>query len=157
MLWLDGLDFPLVQALHQVMQERYSERRQPIEKSSEEVMNQLGTSIRHGVPLADFFHYKWRDTEPALRELINSPAARDRFDGFVLEYRNPLSGGPTMTTIQCAVQLLPANDETETHRHTSTAIYHVFCGKGTTESASAASIGNKATRSSCRSGMIIGT
>ncbi len=27
MLWLDGLDFPLVQALHQVMQERFTERR----------------------------------------------------------------------------------------------------------------------------------
>ena len=133
MLWLDGLDFPLVTALHQVMQERFPERRQAIEKSSEEVMNQLGDSIRHGLPLADFFHYKWRDTEPALRALANSPAAKDRFDGFVLEYRNPLTKGPTMTTIQCAVQLLPANDETDTHRHTSTVIYHVFRGQGATQ------------------------
>jgi gentisate 1,2-dioxygenase len=133
MLWLDGLDFPLVQALHQVMQERYSERRQPIEKSSEEVTDKLGSSIRHGLPLADFFHYKWRDTEPALRALTKTPAARDRFDGYLLEFRNPLTGGPTMTTIQCAVQLLPARAETEAHRHTSTVIYHVFRGKGVTE------------------------
>jgi gentisate 1,2-dioxygenase len=133
MLWLDGLDFPLVQALHQVMQERYSERRQPIEKSSEEVIDKLGSSIRHGLPLADFFHYKWRDTEPALRALTKTPAARDRFDGYLLEFRNPLTGGPTMTTIQCAVQLLPARAETEAHRHTSTVIYHVFRGKGVTE------------------------
>jgi len=133
MLWLDGLDFPLVQALHQVMQERYSERRQPIEKSSEEVIDKLGSSIRHGLPLADFFHYKWRDTEPALRALTKTPAARDRFDGYLLEFRNPLTGGRTMTTIQCAVQLLPARAETEAHRHTSTVIYHVFRGKGVTE------------------------
>lgn len=132
-LWLDGLDFPLVQALHQVMQERYSERRQPIEKTSEEVMDQLGASLRHGMPLTDFFHYKWRDTEKALHALIQSPAARDRFDGYLLEYRNPLTGGPTMTTIQCAVQLLSAGDETEKHRHTSTVIYHVFRGKGATQ------------------------
>ena len=131
-LWLDGLDFPLVQALHQVMQERYSERRQPIEKSSDEVTDQLGASLRHGVPLTDFFHYKWRDTEKALRTLIQSSAARDRFDGYLLEYRNPLNGGPTMTTIQCAVQLLGAGDETEKHRHTSTVIYHVFRGRGAT-------------------------
>ena len=39
-VWLDGLDFPLVTALHQVMQERYTERRQPIENNSEEVMEQ---------------------------------------------------------------------------------------------------------------------
>ena len=133
MLWLDGLDFPLVQALHQVMQERYSERRQPIEKSSEDVIDKLGSSLRHGMPLTDYFHYKWRDTEPALRALTNSPAARDRFDGYLLEYRNPLTGGPTMTTIQCAVQLLRANEKTDAHRHTSTAIYHVFRGNGATE------------------------
>jgi gentisate 1,2-dioxygenase len=133
MLWLDGLDFPLVTALHQVMQERYPERRQPIEKSSEDVMNQLGSSIRHGLPLADFFHYKWRETEKSLRALAESAAAKDRFDGYLLEYRNPVTGGPTMTTMQCAVQLLHPADETETHRHTSTVIYHAFRGKGATE------------------------
>lgn len=132
-VWLDGLDFPLVTALHQVMQERFTERRQPIEKSSEEVMSGLGSSMRHGLPLKDFFHYKWRDTEPALRDLAKTPAKRDRYDGYLLEYRNPLTGGPTMTTIQCAVQLLPGNEETQTHRHTSTVMYHVFRGKGATE------------------------
>jgi gentisate 1,2-dioxygenase len=133
MLWLDGLDFPLVQALHQVMQERFTERRQPIEKNSEDVMSGLGSSVRYGLPLTDFFHYKWRDTEPALRMLAKSPTAYDRFDGYLLEYRNPLTGGPTMTTIQCAVQLLPAKVETDAHRHTSTVMYHVFRGRGTTE------------------------
>ncbi len=133
MIWLDGLDFPLVQALHQVMQERYPERRQPIEKNSEEVMGHLGGAVRHGLPLADFFHYKWRDTEPALRALARSAGARDPHDGYLLEYRNPLGGGPTMTTIQCAVQLLPPREETAAHRHTSTAIYHAFRGSGATE------------------------
>jgi gentisate 1,2-dioxygenase len=132
-VWLDGLDFPLVTALHQVMQERYPERRQPIEKSSEEVMSHLGEALRNGLASGEFFHYKWRDTEKALRELAASAAARDRFDGYLLEYRHPLTNGPTMTTIQCAVQLLPPGEETETHRHTSTVIYHVFRGSGTTQ------------------------
>lgn len=133
MLWLDGLDFPLVQALHQVMQERYAERRQPIEKDSAAVIDKLGAALRHGVPLDDFFHYKWRDTEETLHALTRSPAERDRCDGYLLEYRNPFTGGPTMTTMQCAVQLLPPGDATAGHRHTSTAIYHVFRGKGATE------------------------
>jgi gentisate 1,2-dioxygenase len=133
MLWLDGLDFPLVQALHQVMQERYSERRQAIERSSEEAIEELGASLRHGVPLVDFFHYKWRETEPMLHALAQRPDARDRFDGYLLEYRNPLTRGPTLTTIQCAVQLLRPQDETKTHRHTSTVIYHVFRGLGSTQ------------------------
>jgi gentisate 1,2-dioxygenase len=58
---------------------------------------------------------------------------RNPFDGYLLEYRNPVTGGPTMTTIQCAVQLLAAKEETEAHRHTSTVIYHVFRGAGATE------------------------
>jgi gentisate 1,2-dioxygenase len=132
-VWLDGLDFPLVTALHQVMQERYPERRQPIEKSSEEAIDQLGAARRHNLPLADFFHYKWRDTEPALHGLARSLSVRDRFDGYLLEYRNPLTGGPTMTTIQCALQLLPPGDKTESHRHTSTTIYHAFRGRGATQ------------------------
>lgn len=132
-VWLDGLDFPLVTALHQVMQERFTERRQPIEKNSEEVMRGLGSSMRHGLPLNDFFHYKWRDTEPALRALAKTPANRNRFDGYLLEYRNPVHNGPTMTTIQCAVQMLPAKEDTASHRHTSTVMYHVFRGQGATE------------------------
>jgi gentisate 1,2-dioxygenase len=131
-LWLDGLDFPLVTALHQVMQERYPERRQPIEKNSEEVMEKPGDMAREGAPLAEFFHYKWRDTEKSLRALADSSAARSRFDGYLLEYRN-INGGPTMTTIQCTVQLLPAAHQTDSHRHTSTVIYHVFRGSGSTE------------------------
>jgi gentisate 1,2-dioxygenase len=115
------------------MQERYPERRQPIETNSEEVIGSLGSSVRHGLPPADYFHYKWRDTEPALRAVTKTAAARDRFDGFLLDYRNPATGGPTMTTIQCAVQLLSAKQETDAHRHTSTVMYHVFRGSGATQ------------------------
>lgn len=124
-IWLDGLDFPLVTALHQVMQERYPERRQKIGMSSEDVISDQSRG--------DFFHYKWRDTEPALRSLAKSEGGRDRFDGFLHEYRNPATGGPTMTTMQCAVQLLAANEQTDAHRHTSTVMYHVFRGRGATQ------------------------
>jgi gentisate 1,2-dioxygenase len=133
MVWLDGLDFPLVTALHQVMQERYPERRQPIEKNSGAVIEQLGEARRAGIPLNDFFHYKWRDSEKNLSALAQSATAPNPFDGYMLEFRNPINGGPTMPTIQCAVQLLPPGEETQAHRHTSTVIYHVFRGKGSTE------------------------
>ncbi|MBM4299165.1 MAG: cupin domain-containing protein [Deltaproteobacteria bacterium] len=38
-----------------------------------------------------------------------------------------------MTTIQCSAQLLSANEKTESHRHTSTTLYHVFRGHGASE------------------------
>ena len=133
MIWLDGLDFPLITALHQVMQERYPERRQPICKTSDDVRDQLGSAMRHGLPVTDFFHYKWRDTEPALRALAENPSKRNPFDGYLLEYRNTLTGGPTLATIGCAVQFFWPGEHTETHRHTSTVIYHAFRGSGVTQ------------------------
>ena len=132
-IWLDGLDFPLVTALHQVMQERYPERRQPIEKNSQTVMEQLDAARRSGAAGDEFFHYKWRDTEERLRALAQSASEWSPCDGYMLEYRHPITGGPTMTTIQCAVQLLPPGRETLTHRHTSTVICHAFRGRGVTE------------------------
>src|SRR5438093_9652750 len=36
-IWLDGLDIPLVQSLHQLLFERYPKDAQPIEQTSEEV------------------------------------------------------------------------------------------------------------------------
>jgi gentisate 1,2-dioxygenase len=133
-LWLDGLDIPLAQSLHQLTFEPYPEPTQPVQNSSEEVAAGLGAAMRHAIPLAaEFFHYKWRDTEQTLRALAEAPAAKDRFDGCLAEFRHPTTGGPTMPTIQCAVQLLPPAHETAAHRHTSTVIYHVFRGKGATQ------------------------
>ena len=94
MLWLDGLDFPLVQALHQVMQERYSERRQPIEKSSEEVMDKLGASFGMVRRLQIFFITNGAIPRTALHELTKSPAARDRFDGYLLRISQSTHQGP---------------------------------------------------------------
>src|SRR5205807_6055668 len=53
-IWLDGLDIPLVQSLHQLLFEPHPEDAQPIQKTSEEValVQPIGTST------ADFFHYK---------------------------------------------------------------------------------------------------
>src|SRR5438132_2133522 len=128
-IWLDGLDIPLVQSLQQLLFEPYPENAQRIEKTSEEVAISYGHVRLAGAPAAEFFHYKWSDTYRSLNSLFEA-AALDRFDGYLLEYRNPTTEGPTMTTIQCALSRLRLGHETEAHRHTSTVIYHVFRGRG---------------------------
>jgi gentisate 1,2-dioxygenase len=129
-IWLDGLDIPLVQSLHQLLFEPYTGDAQPIEKTSEEVGFFYGHARPSLPPAGNFFHYKWSDTYRSLNALLKT-ASSDRFDGYFLEFRNPLNGGSTMPTIQCAVSLLRPGQETEAHRHTSTVIYHVFRGSGT--------------------------
>ena len=128
-IWLDGLDIPLVQSLQQLLFEPHPEYAQPIEKTSEEVALFESNARSARAPAAEFFHYKWSDTYSRLNALVDA-AIPDRFDGYLLEYRNPKTDGPTMPTIQCALSLLRPGHETEAHRHTSTVIYHAFRGRG---------------------------
>ena len=121
-IWLDGLDIPLVQSLQQLLFEPYPEDAQPIQKTSE----QVGASQAGGNSATEGFHYKWSETGRRLRALT----ATDRFDGYLLEYRNPVTAASTMSTIQCALSLLRPGQETEAHQHTSTVIYHAFRGRG---------------------------
>ena len=53
-------------------------------------------------------------------------------DGVALEYVNPVTGGSTLPTISCRIQMLRPGERTQSHRHTSTSIYHAFRGSGTT-------------------------
>ncbi len=131
-IWLDGLDFPLVQMLHQLAFESYDKPTQPIQCNSEQVGPLYGNARPTAAPTAEFFHYKWRETNQTLRTLLESGDGLDPFDGTLLEFRNPVTGGPTMPTVQCALQLLQPGQKTEMHRHTSTVIYHAFRGAGTT-------------------------
>ena len=59
-------------------------------------------------------------------------ATRSQYDGAALEFVNPATGGSTLPTMSCRVQILRPNEKTKFHRHTSTSIYHAFRGSGTT-------------------------
>ena len=128
-IWLDGLDIPLTQALHQLFFEPCPKEQQTLEATSEEVAGFYGHARPAAAP-RQYFHYKWADTQRSLERLRQSKTGRDPFDGYLLEFRDPVTGGPTMPTIQCAVQLLEPGHETLPHRHTSTVIYHAYRGAG---------------------------
>ena len=129
-IWLDGLDIPLVQSLHQLLFEAYPKDTQPIERSSDEIARLYSQAGSAAAWAPAFFHYKWAEAQRSLHALVGASSA-DRFDGYLFEYRNPRTGGATMPTIHCALTLLLPRQETHAHRHTSTVIYHVFRGSGT--------------------------
>ena len=56
----------------------------------------------------------------------------DPYDAIFLEYVNPLTGGPTLPTLSCGIQMLRPGEKTRSHRHTSSTVYHVFRGAGAT-------------------------
>jgi len=134
-IWLDGLDGPLIQSLNILFFEEAENPEQPITKKTGASVSRMGfartakkdqTHLR-GVP----FRYPWKDTYAALKAMTEED--RDPYDGTLLRYINPATGGYTYPTLSCEVQLLKAREITRAHRHTSTAIYHVFKGQGRTQ------------------------
>ena len=134
-VWLDVLDVHLMNQLDANFHENYGEGpAQPVTKSEGYSRHRLG-AVR---PLTESpgtralpYTYKWRDTLPVLEQLAET-ADGDPHDGVLLQYANPVTGGPTMPTIDCRVQWLRPGESTRPHRHTSSTIYHVMQGAGTT-------------------------
>src|SRR5713226_160975 len=132
MIWLDGLDVPFVQALQVISFEPYPGERIPLKETPNPLayyaMTKPVASAKED--LLPSLHYLWRDTYPALQRLAREKP--NPFEGVALEYTNPLTGGSTLPTLSCRIQMLRPGERTRAHRHTSTSIYHAFRGSGTT-------------------------
>jgi 1-hydroxy-2-naphthoate dioxygenase len=132
--WLDALDIGLVLALNGGFYETLGERRQPEHERSGSTLANRSGDVRPTWERRKELHvphrYPWRDVEPILLGM----AAEDGspFDGIVLEYVNPITGGHTMPTISCWIQMLRPGERTRPHRQTSSGMYHVVRGAGTT-------------------------
>ena len=135
LVWLDVLDAPLTNHLDATFHENFAEGpSQPIVKPEGYGKQQYGAirpRITNPSNAALPYNYKWRDAERALNEIAAS-GRRDEHDGVLLEYSHPISGGSTMPTIGCWVQMIPPGESTKAHRHTSSTIYHVVQGGGVT-------------------------
>src|SRR5215472_9108509 len=129
MVWIDGLDVPFVQALHQISFDPYNGRLPVTERGDVASLYGLTRPVGSDASQAPkLLHYHWRDTYPALQKLAR--ASGNSFDGAALEFVDPATGGPTLPTMSCRVQMLRPGEKTQSHRHTNTVIYHAFRGSG---------------------------
>ena len=135
-IWIDALDTGLVNFLSASFREEWSEgTNQPLTKKDGASRRLYGPARQPalqyegaGVP----YHYKWAETLEALQELADQ-GIHDPYDGVLLEYKNPISGGHTFLTMTCHLQMLLPGEETHFHRHTGTTLYHTVQGQGVTE------------------------
>jgi gentisate 1,2-dioxygenase len=132
MIWIDGLDVPFIQSLQVISFEPYPDKRMTFQNNS---FDASAYGMARPVKTAEEqltppLHYRWRDVEPALKRLEDGPA--NPYEGYAMEYVNPLTSGPTLPTLSCWIQLLKPGQRTYSHRHTSTVLYHAFRGRGTT-------------------------
>lgn len=136
-VWLDGLDSPLAVYCEAAFHELYAEgTKQPVSKPDGFSRHRFGyvrpTMASAIGKQAPPYTYTWRDTLEALHVLAET-GEHDLYDGVLLRYVNPLTGGYTMPTISCQIQMLGPGERTDGHRHTETVIYHVVQGEGVTK------------------------
>jgi gentisate 1,2-dioxygenase len=64
--------------------------------------------------------------------LVKASQASDGspYDGIIMQYVNPATGGPVMKTLGACIQLLRAGERTRAHRHTGSIVYNVAKGEG---------------------------
>ena len=134
MIWLDGLDLPLVAEMEATFFEPFPGEAQPVAKLVGDSERRYGvgqlrpTWDRRTSPHSPLLTYKWAQTWDALRRLATAGASP--FDDVAMEYINPHTGGPLMPTIACWIQLLRPGVRTRAHRHTGSAVYLAFEGRG---------------------------
>ena len=130
-IWLDCLDAPLVGYLDAMFQEPFPEDVQPVTKPVGFTNASIGNGLMrpnledvHGgaLPLT----YRWDEAYGALLGY----GEEDRFDGVMMEYANPVTGGHSMPTLALKLQRLAPGSHTDAHRHTSSVVYHVAKGEG---------------------------
>ncbi len=137
MIWLDGLDIPFAILADANFFEDYvggDGRMQPIHRPTEDSHNRFGRNLRPAWQeppsraATPILNYRWSEARAALHALRAESGSP--YDGIILQYVNPLTGGPTLPTISAALQLLRKGERTAPHRHTSSTVYHVAEGQG---------------------------
>ena len=132
-IWMDGLDLPLVGDLDVIFFEFFPELRHPITTVNASETKFSGPHLRPtwekpegGYPT--LLNYKWGPTYQALKKIGEGPASP--FDDICFEYLNPNTGGPVLPTIGCYIQMIRPGVHTLAHRQVNSAVYHVFEGRG---------------------------
>jgi gentisate 1,2-dioxygenase len=134
-VWLDGLDIPLVAQMDAGFAENYPEQTQPVARPEGDSFARFGHNmvpVRHRVsdPTSPIFSYPYERSREALDALYRN-GELDEWDGVKLRYVNPATGGWPMPTIATFMQYLPAGFKGRTYRSTDSTVYCVVEGKGT--------------------------
>lgn len=134
-IWQDGLDIPLVNALEANFFEVHPEERQvptrPIDDSYA-AYGSGGVAPAAGAwakPYSPLMKYPWDPTYEALQRLARQTDGSP-WDGILLNYVNPRTGGAIMPTMGASIQLLRPGEQTRAHRHTGNVVYQVVMGSG---------------------------
>ena len=134
-VWLDGLDIPMVRFFDAGFAENDDVAAQPPSRPEGVSFARFGHNMvpvrhTHTSATSPIFSYPYSRSREALAQLQRDEAP-DAWHGHKLRYINPLTGGAPMPTIATFLQLLPNGFAGKAHRATDGAVYCVVEGQGT--------------------------
>ncbi|MFY0991705.1 gentisate 1,2-dioxygenase [Halomonas sp. C05BenzN] len=136
MIWMDGLDIPMLSLFDASFAEGLGEDTQAITKPTGDSLARYGANMlpvdyeKKGLA-SPIFNYPYART----REALETMRQRDEWDpchGLKMRYINPVDGGSAMPTIAPFVQLLPKGFKTAGYRSTDATVFSVVEGTGRT-------------------------
>jgi gentisate 1,2-dioxygenase len=135
-VWMDGLDIPLVNLFDASFAERH-----PEEESQATTITDGDAFARYGSnmlpvdfvpsrPHSPVFNYPYARTRETLDRLVRHGPVHG-CHGVKMRFINPVNGGPPMPTMGAFMQLLPKRFDGQRYRSTDGTIYCVVEGQGT--------------------------
>lgn len=133
-VWLDGLDIPIVSLFDTSFAEPHPDDEQPITRRTGDAL------ARYGANLLPVDYERRRQTSPVFtypyartREALETMRAQEEWDpchGLKMRYVNPADGGHAMPTIATFIQLLPKGFTTAAYRSTDATVFVPVEGTG---------------------------
>jgi gentisate 1,2-dioxygenase len=134
-IWQDGLDIPLVNCLEANFYAVHPDLSQAVGYPVNDMVSKWSApGLRpHGETWSKAYSpclkYEWAPTYDALQKLSRASEGSP-FDGIMMNYVNPVTGGPVMQTIGASMQMLRPGERTKAHRHTGSVLYQCCKGAG---------------------------
>lgn len=133
-IWLDGLDIPLVRSIDASFTENFPEDEQPVTLKEGQSLTRFGNNM---APVdyeptsltSPIFAYPYARSRATLHELTQRTDP-DPAHGYKMQFINPVTGGYAMPTMATFMQLLSRNFTTTAYRSTDGTVYSVAEGRG---------------------------
>src|SRR5512140_3112654 len=137
MVWLDGLDIPLLAHFNSTFREDHRAEEAPVTRPEGDALARYGSGLlpvgfRTASLNSPVFNYPYERTREALQALARG-AAPDEHLGHLMRYANPVDGGWAMPTMATMIRLLPGGFATKPYRSSDSMIFIVVEGSGAVE------------------------
>ena len=133
-VWLDGLDIPIVNMFDTGFAEHHPSTMQPVSRNEGDSHYRFGSNLlplefasaRKSSPLFTYPYSRSRET----MQVMYGSGTLDPAHGVKMQFVNPATGGYPMPTIGAFLQFLPNGFSGSRSRSTDATVYHVIEGRG---------------------------